>query len=565
MHSQIYDAIVVGSGMAGGAAAQQLGEAGLTVLVIEAGPALADCCANRHGTSDFDPDSHFAVQRRCYAFGPNTRGCFVNDDDHPYATPEGRPFSWIRADAVGGKSLLWAGHCYRMADEDFKAAAADGFGEVWPLTYPEIAPYYDQAERILNVGRANKSNRVGAPSYGDAMNDQAGLSEDSKIAIGGNDLVTVEGRLCAVLAGLGAELSHARVSRTPTQQDIYTACIHCGQSSGECLRPMTSRDSTLANALKTGRVTLWTQSAVRSVTMSAQGRAAGVLGVRRGSGESFEAKARVIFLCASALESTRILLNSTPYAGLRGLANSSGVLGHYLMDHVGGVVISGFYEDSQTRAPENGRARMFYIPRWQNMGRRPEGHFLRGYGYEVFTMRADHDLLPCGRTQRKLTLETNVVFGKGEDGRIIRLVAFGEMLPYFDNRVEIVPGKRDADGIPVLRIDCAHQQNEKAMAEDMAARGVALLTAAGVRVLGVQRVPWEPGLAIHEAGTCRMGANRTTSVLNAFNQCHDVPNLFITDASCFPSIGTQNPALTILALTLRACEYAIRRFRHGDL
>jgi choline dehydrogenase-like flavoprotein len=176
-------------------------------------------------------------------------------------------------------------------------------------------------------------------------------------------------------------------------------------------------------------------------------------------------------------------------------------------------------------------------------------------------MRAGHELLPCARTQMKSDQEMTATFD-ASDAQVVQLVGFGEMLPHYDNYVEIDrEGRKDASGIPVLRIDCRHQENEIAMAEDMVSDGLELLQAAGATVTDVKGVPWEPGLAIHEAGTCRMGDDPRTSVLNRFNQCHDVPNVFVTDGSCFPSIGVQNPALTIMALTLRACDHAIQQLR----
>jgi choline dehydrogenase-like flavoprotein len=294
------------------------------------------------------------------------------------------------------------------------------------------------------------------------------------------------------------------------------------------------------------------------------GKATGVAGVQRLTGERFEAMGRVIFLCASALESTRILLNSASPMFPNGLGNSSGVLGHYLMDHVSGIVLSAICDGEGDLLKENGRAGMFYVPRWQNLGSERDRPFLRGYGYQGFIVRTDHELLPCGRTQRA---EPNArATSDPSQSILVRLVGFGEMLPHYDNYVEIDKGNRkDADGIPVLRIDCRHRENEIVMAKDMLLTGLELLQAAGAKIKDVQSTPWEPGLAIHEAGTCRMGENSRISVLNRFNQCHDVSNVFVTDASCFPSIGVQNPALTIMALTIRACEHAVRQLRQGDI
>ncbi len=534
MAREDFDVVVVGSGMAGAAAAQRFCEAGLKVLVVEAGD---DTPMSASGASNLPDPADQQIQARCYAFGRNTRPYFVNDSDNPYCTPSERPFTWIRARAVGGKSLLWAGHCYRMDDLDFKAAQLDGAGAVWPLTYLEIAPFYDRAEEILQVRCAHSVDPGGERKLSDA-----------------------EARMQTAFAGKGRKLIGARVSHNRARPGTMGPCLSCGETTAECLRPVNSRDSTLADALKTGLLTLWTKSPVRSVTIDSSGKATGVTGVRRATGELFEVTGRIIFLCASALESTRILLNSTSAMFPDGLGNSSGVLGHYLMDHVSGIVLTAILQGDGGLRKENARAGMFYVPRCQNLCDQRDHGFLRGYGYQIFTMRADHELLPCARTQKKL-VRGGIAALDGDGAQTVQLVGFGEMLPHYDNCVEIdKEGRTDVCGIPVLRIDCRHRENEIAMAQDMVSSGLELLEAAGATVTHVQSIPWEPGLAIHEAGTCRMGDDPATSVLNRFNQCHDVPNVLVTDGSSFPSIGVQNPALTIMALTLRACDHAIRQF-----
>jgi choline dehydrogenase-like flavoprotein len=489
------------------------------------------------------------IQAKCYAFGKNTHEYFVNDARDAYCTPWDRPFSWIRVRAAGGKSLLWAGHCYRMTDLEFKAANTGGDGEAWPITYQEISPYYDKAEHILQVRNAR-------PGLADVHDGYAG------------DFSKTQARLAAALATKGGTLLPARVSHSSFEQATERPCIRCGQMAEDCLRPVTSLDSTLALARKTGLLTLWTDSSVRSVITGSDGKAAGVAGVHGSTGEYFEVTGRLIFLCASALESTRILLNSASPMFPDGPGNSSGVLGHYLMDHVSGIVLTAICDDDGVGLKENGRAGMFYVPRGhnldlQNLNQPSGGPFLRGYGFQGFVMRADHELLPCGRTQRTLGRSQGAPLNPG-DGVLVRLVGFGEMLPQYDNYVEIdKEGGKDASGAPVLKIDCRHRENEMAMARAMVSSGLELLEAAGAKIQEVQRVPWEPGLAIHEAGTCRMGNDPRTSVLNRFNQCHEINNLFVTDASCFPSIGTQNPALTIVALTIRACDHAIAQLKQG--
>jgi choline dehydrogenase-like flavoprotein len=532
MGPETFDAIIVGSGVAGGAAAQQLCQARLRVLVLESGgPALL--AGNRQQA--LSNAMVYPVQARCYAFHAGTSSCFTNDVENPYCTSLDAPFSWIRARVVGGRSLLWAGHCHRMDDVDFTAALQDGIGEDWPVRYEEIAPFYDEAERLLQVTDAGN---------GPYSSEVGNLILAARLQKSGSQ---------------GLKFAPARISDVRLEPRM--PCIHCGSPSEACVRPVTSRDSTLAAAFATGLLTLRPYAQVHTVTVDSRGKASGVLGIETTTGKPFEARARLIFLCASTLESTRILLHSTSSQFPDGLGNSSGVLGHYLMDHVSGIVVTAVFKSEGELPPENHRAGMFYIPRWQNLNAARSHSYLRGFGYQGFIIRADHDLLPCGRTEKRSTSQKA---SDGDTRPTVRLVAFGEMLPQIENHVELdKSGVTDNLGVPALKITCRHGENELAMAADMTSAAIQYLEAAGAQITEMQNVPWEPGRAIHEAGTCRMGNDPRTSVLNKFNQCNAVPNLFVTDASCFPSIGTQNPALTIMALTIRASRYAIYQLRSG--
>src|SRR2546423_3064319 len=396
--TNIYDVVVVGSGMTGAVAAKELCEAGLKVLVLEAGPSLATQRADDNGTRHKAYDDQH-IQSKCYAYSRNTRQYFVNDRDHPYSISLERPFSWIRSRTVGGRSLLWAGHCYRMTDREFMAAQEDGVGERWPITYEQLAPYYDKAEQILRVKDADLGGEFQAE----------------------NPLLYDERHFREAFARLGRKLIRARVSQSRSPECSPAPCLHCGQLGAPCSRPVASPDSTLAEALKTGHLTLRTASPVRHIAMDERGKPTRVFGIDQKMGE-FEVKGHLVFVCASTLESTRILLNSTSRPYPDGLGNSSGMLGHYLMDHVSGIAITGLFDRPIGGRSVDSRAGMFYVPRVQSDHR--SSGFLRGYGYQVFTMRADHDLLPCGGTK----LRSPEQAGTDSGNVAIRIVGFGEML-----------------------------------------------------------------------------------------------------------------------------------------
>jgi len=552
--SRQFDAIIVGSGATGGCAAKVLCEGGLNVLLIEAGgdPAPAGDQPNKH--VKLSRDCKHEVQSRCVAYNRHTREYFIDDEMNPYGTPADKPFLWIRSQVVGGRTMLWAGQSYRMSDFDFKAARSDGFDQEWPISYEELAPYYARAERILAV----RGTREKLPQLPDGDLLPSGVPDANA------------SYLRSAFAKCGQALIPARIS-AQSSGAAASFCVHCNRKDAGCSIPVSSVSSTLMDALKTGRLTLLSNTLVRYLVTDNAGKAIGVYAINKQTRQESEFYGRLFFLCASTLESTRIMLNSVSRLHPAGFGNSSGTLGRYLMDHISGIAVTAVLEDQDQSGGEQAGppVQSLYVPRSQNLTENRTDVFLRGYGHQLTLLKANRfassagpscgDALPSegNAVQRPTFLEGKVIF---------RIQAFGEMLPRPENYIEIdTSGKVDAWGIPVLKIHCAHGENERRMAADMISNSLKLAEAASAKVVSVQKTLQEPGLCIHETGTCRMGADPKRAMLNRYNQCHDALNVFVTDGSCFTSQGTQNPTLTMMALTIRAAEYALVQSRRNEL
>jgi choline dehydrogenase-like flavoprotein len=561
----IYDVIVVGSGATGGWAAKELTEAGLSVLVLEAGRKLDPLKDYTEHTWPYElkyrglMDQQYLyrarqpVQSKCYACNEYGHQFFVDDIDNPYTTPSDRPFDWIRGRQVGGRTIMWGRQSYRLSDYDFKAASRDGFGDDWPISYKDLEPYYDKVEEFIGV--SGSIEHVPQLPDGKFLPPMA-LTCGEKIF---KEAVESRWRDRRVMIGRAAILTRPHNGRA--------ACHFCGHCERGCMTHsyFSSPGSTLPAAQKTGRLTLRPDAVASHLIVDTNtGLPKGVAFIDRVTKKAREVYGRIIFLCASTIETTRLLLNSATRQHPEGLGNSSGVLGHYLMDHTYAVSLAGVVPPA-ARFPYNhddGRANGIYIPRFRNINdRHPK--FLRGYGIQASVQRT---ILPT-------TLRSIPGFG-AQFKRMVREVkdappfwmgAFGEMLARKENTVTIDKDKKDAWGIPVARINCVHSDNEHEMAKDQIETLREMADAAGFEVQFANAQLANPGLCIHELGTARMGANPRTSFLNKFNQSWDLKNVFITDGSCFVSSGCQNPTLTMMALTVRACEYIVDQRRKGNI
>jgi choline dehydrogenase-like flavoprotein len=554
-----FDVVVVGSGASGGWVAKQLTEAGLRVAVLEAGRKLDPETDFKEHKQPYDmplrglPDPPRAarqdqpIQMLSTGVDEYTHHLFVKDTENPFTTPPDKPFTWIRGRQVGGRSITWGRQSYRLSDYDLKAASRDGFGVDWPISYAELAPYYDRVESFIGVsGQAE-----GLPQLPD------GKFLAPMALTCGEQLLKK-----AIRDRFGRALTIGRTAILTEPLHGRPPCHYCGPCSRGCSTGSyySSPASTLPAAEATGRLTLISDAVVRHIETDAEGRCRSVHYIDRTSRAQREVAGKIVVLCASTLESTRIMLNSRSERHPNGIANSSGVLGHYLMDHVMGGGARGMLPvlegipDARAHRP-NG----IYIPRFRNIEER-HPDFLRGYGFQGSASEEK-----WGHAFKLPGFGASFKHQVRERPWRINLGGFAECLPQFENSCELDPERVDAWGIPALRISMTFGDNERRLVKDAADTACEMLEAAGAVDVERREEISLPGLAIHEVGTARMGDDPKTSVVNRWQQCHDVPNLFLMDGAVYPSSACQNPTLTIMALAARACDYLVEQRRLATL
>jgi choline dehydrogenase-like flavoprotein len=553
-----YDAIVVGSGASGGWACKRLAEAGLRVALLEAGKPQSDANFTEHKpafelkyrnrTTELLRKTR-PVQSVFDVCNEYTQDWFVNDLEEPYTTPKGQPFLWMgRVRMTGGRTNVWGRVSLRFSDWDLKAASHDGFGEDWPLSYKDLEPYYDLVEKYVGItGTAEGLEHLPDGRFQPPMPMTC-------------QEILLRNR---VKEKFGRTVTLARSANMTKPQNGRGPCHYCGPCERGCVTHsyFNSAFTTVADALRTGNCTLISNAMVHRVMMDeTTKRAKGVLYVDRNTRETREVHARVVILCSQTQESTRILLNSGTPDSPSGLANSSGALGHYLTAHVRSGGANGEMPAFDAKPTMGGATKPvgIYVARFRNLkGQAPAKDFLRGFGYEGGSSVDFRWGAPgFGEAYKKALREPRVDFD---------LTGFGEVLPRMENRVEIDSEKKDIFGIPVLKIYMKDSDNEMAMIKDMGDSAGEMLEAAGAKNIRTYAHPSAPRWALHEAGTARMGADPKKSVLNQFQQTHDVKNLFVMDASGFSSNPCQNPTLTIMTLCVRSCDYLMGEMKRGEI
>ena len=543
---KIHPVIVIGSGASGGMAAWNLTQQGIDVLLLDAG--------GRFDRSKFWTHTQPWEARERRARGERPPEFFLDTKEQPYVTPDGRPFQLTRVWGVGGKTNVWGRVSLRYSELDLKASDRDGWEIPWPISYRDLAPYYDRVEQLIGV---------------------CGGTDDSDVLPGSKFLQPAPPPRCGErllqkgMEKLGITVVAGRRANMTRATRGFPPCHYCGNCGAGCDTAsfFCSADHLLPFAMKTGRLELRTNAVAARILTGADGQARGVQYFDRRSGQEREALGKVVVVAASCVDSTRILLNSASTRHPNGLGNGSDVVGRYLCEQIR-LNVAGYLpalEGTPTRNDRGIGGEHIYMPRFNHRAGK-ERDYLRGFGAQFWNTGAPSWGVHGGAYSIP-------GFGAGLKEAIKRrhpawfeIHPFGEVLPYAHNRITVDPARVDRYGVPLPKIDYRIGENERKMTAHMADTVEEIAHAAGGVLVNYRRGQLDAmGSAIHEHGTCRMGADAKRSALNGFNQMHEVPNVFVVDGSAFPNASEKNPTLTILALAWRATDYLAGEMKRGNL
>ena len=560
--NEVFDAIVVGTGISGGWAAKELCENGLKTLVLERGRMVTHI--QDYPTANLDPwvmpnngdltpeqKSRQEKQARTgYTVRAESSHWFVDDVTHPYN--ETKRFDWMRGYHVGGRSIMWGRHSYRWSDLDFEANAKDGIAVDWPVRYKDIAPWYDRVEEYIGVSGENLGLSQLPDGKFEPMMQLNCVEQHFREQVAEQ----FEGRV--VTAGRVAHITSDKKYDGRSKCQFRNRCIRGCPFGGY----FSSVSSTLPAAERTGNMTLRANSIVHEVIYdAATGKASGIKVIDRETKESMVFNAKIVFLCASSMASSAILMQSKSERFPNVLGNDSDQLGRNIMDHQLGVGANGTFDGFEDKYYKGRKPNGVYIPRFRNLDTDTKKDYLRGFGYQGGASRGNWEEAIAEHAFGKDLKESVLKPG----GWSMGIMGFGEVLPYEENRFTLDYDNLDEWGLPTLTFDAEFKDNEWKMREDMKAQAVAMLEQAGFKNVNAYDNPGALGLGIHEMGTARMGRDPKTSVLNGYNQVHTCPNVFVTDGSFMTSASCVNPSLTYMAFTARAANYAAEQLKKGLL
>jgi choline dehydrogenase-like flavoprotein len=558
MANNVYDAIVIGSGISGGWAAKELTEHGLKTIMLERGKNIEHVKDYVNATKDPWEIKHrggrtqqmiedHPVLKRDYVLSEANLDYWTNEKESPYK--EVKPFDWFRGYHVGGRSLMWGRQSYRWSDYDFEANAKDGTAVDWPIRYKELAEWYSHVEKFAGIS-GSRDGLAQLPD-GDYMPAMEMNCVEKDVAA----RIKKDYKNRHMIIGRTANITVPHHNRTNCQfrNKCALGCPFGGYFS--------TQSSTLPAAVATGNLTLRPFSIVTKILYDKDTKKAkGVEVLDAETNKTYEYFAKVIFLNASTLNSTWVLMNSATDVWEGGLGSSSGELGHNLMDHHFKCGASGEVEGYDDKYYFGRRANGIYIPRYRNLfGDKRD--YLRGFGYQGSASRKG-----WSREIAEMGIGADFKEALTEPGQwTMGITGFGETLPYHDNKVTLDKGSKDKWGLPILAIDAEIKENEQKMRIDMMADAKEMLEKAGIKNVKTYDNGYTLGAGIHEMGTARMGNDPKTSVLNKNNQVWDAPNVYVTDGACMTSAACQNPSLTYMALTARAVNHAIGELKKQNI